>query len=41
VADLGMRQGQKPNALVAWGLDSDLFHNRLMDALKNLANSIK
>lgn len=41
VADLGMRQGQKSNALVAWGLDSDLFHNRLMDALKNLANSIK
>lgn len=41
VTDVRMRQGQKPNSFVAWGLDSDLFHTRLMESLKNLANSFK
>lgn len=41
VVDVNMRQGQKANGYVAWSIDGDLFHSRLMSALQKLANSIK
>ena len=40
VVDVNMRWGQKANSQVAWGLDGDLFHERLMGALKRLAKTI-
>lgn len=40
VVDTNMRQGQKPNGFVAWELNGDLFHDRLMGALKNMASTI-
>jgi inosine-uridine nucleoside N-ribohydrolase len=40
VVDVNMRQGQKPNAYVCWSIDGDLFHQRLMTALQNLAKTI-
>jgi inosine-uridine nucleoside N-ribohydrolase len=40
VVDVNMRQGQKPNAYVCWSIDGDLFHQRLMTALQNLAKNI-
>lgn len=40
VVDVNMRQGQKVNSQIAWGLDGDLFHSRLMSALQNLAKSV-
>jgi len=41
VTDVNMRWGQKPNAYVAWGLDGDLFHTKMMSALQNLAKTLK
>ena len=40
VVDTKMRQGQKPNGYVAWDLNGDLFHDRLMNLLKTLAKTI-
>lgn len=41
VVDTRMRQGQKPNSQVAWGLNGELFHDRLIKAMKALSNTIK
>lgn len=40
VVDVNMRQGQLVNSQIAWGLDGDLFHERLMSALQNLAKAV-
>lgn len=41
VVDTRFRNGQKPNGHVAWGFDVELFENRLMTALQEIAKTIK
>lgn len=41
VTDTRFRKGQSPNSLIAWDFDGELFLNRLMSALKRMADSIK
>jgi hypothetical protein len=40
VTDTRLRNEVKPNGYVAWTIDGDEFHNRLMSALAALASTI-
>lgn len=40
VTDTRLRNGVKPNGYVAWTIDGDEFHKRLMSVLGKLAKAI-
>jgi purine nucleosidase len=40
VTDTRLRNGVKPNGYVAWTIDGDDFHKKLMNALEKMANQV-